>query len=517
MVRKSFIVLLALLFSTAFLGAADKVDIYFFYSKSCDHCEEIQKNILRPLVEQYSDVLELEEFEIEDNMDNYEKLIDMEVQYGDEGNTIPVTFVGDSVFGGEEDFVPYVKRLIAAARKKKAVAAADTALKKPEAVAVVDSTPVERVAKPEETPRYPVFLAYFWEPGCQHCSRVTYDLELLEKRHPTLVVRDWNIEKKEAKRYAEALAMRLDVPERLHLATPAIFLIDTAFIAEQISFRAVDEAISRLEKIPDTDTVWSFSEEEIEKADEVIIKRFRSLEAAPVIAAGLLDGLNPCAFGAIIFFITFLTVVKRKKSEIFWVGVAFTFSVFFTYLLIGAGFLRFLQALPFLKTFARWVYLVMSVVVVGLGLLSIFDFFRSLKGEYGDMVLQLPDSLKNRIHRVIISENEPRARRNIIFAAITTGFLVSVLELACTGQVYLPTIIYVMGAPGLKTKAYLFLILYNLMFIVPLVAVFAVVFWGTTSEQLTNFLKRNTPIIKLLTAGIFFAMAFFMWRTVLGA
>ncbi|MCD6502030.1 hypothetical protein J7L01_05465, partial [bacterium] len=173
MVRKSFIVLLALLFSTAFLGAADKVDIYFFYSKSCDHCEEIQKNILRPLVEQYSDVLELEEFEIEDNMDDYEKLIDMEVQYGDEGNTIPVTFVGDSVFGGEEDFVPYVKRLIAAARKKKAVAAADTALKKPEAVAVVDSTPVERAVQPEETPRYPVFLAYFWEPGCQHCSRVT--------------------------------------------------------------------------------------------------------------------------------------------------------------------------------------------------------------------------------------------------------------------------------------------------------------------------------------------------------
>ena len=476
------------------------------------------QEIIRPMADEFSDYFEVTKFEIEDNNENYEKLIELEGIYGDENNEIPVIFVGDSVYGGEEDFVPYLKGLIETARKADSsdVDVIENVVSVVEVEAVEDKVVDQRRDEPDSVENYSVFLAYFWETGCQHCSRVVLDIQLLKERHPTLEVRDWNIDSKAAKQFAEALAIRHGVDELLQLATPSVFFHDTALITDQISFRALDEAITRLEKIPNTDTVWNFTEEELSAADDVIVERFRGLEAAPVILAGLLDGLNPCAFGAIIFFVTFLTVVKRRKREIFWVGVAFTVSVFLTYILIGAGFLRFLQALPFLKTFARWVYIITGVMVVGLGILSIYDFIRGLKGEYGDMLLQLPDKLKKRIHRVIISENEPRTKRNTIVAAATTGFLVSLLELACTGQVYLPTIIYVMGAPGLKAKAYLYLLLYNFMFIVPLIIVFIVVFFGTTSEQLSRFLRKNTPAVKLLTACIFFAMAFFMWRTVLG-
>ncbi|MCK5832462.1 hypothetical protein KAH81_02220 [bacterium] len=516
------LILLSLTLSTAFAG---RVTLNFFYSLSCEHCAEVKEEILEPAMEKYPELLDISFYEIEENIDNYEKLIEMEEEIGKTGNEIPVIFLGDSVFGGEEEFLPYLTKLLIQAEKsskpdkapsEEIKAIPTTSIQTTNAVSPKQDT-VTKIHTEIDTLQYPVFLAYFWETGCQHCSRVTYDLQLLKERHPTLEVRDWNTDEKKAKLYGEALALRFGIEERLHLATPSVFLVDTAFISEQISFRAIDEAISRLEKTQGLDTVWNFSDDELASANQVIVERFRGLEAAPVIAAGLLDGLNPCAFGAIIFFVTFLTVVERKKREIFWVGVAFTTSIFLTYLLIGAGFLKFLQALPFLQTFAKWVYVITGVLVVGLGLLSIFDFFRSLKGQYSDMVLQLPDKLKKRIHHVIIAENEPRARRNIIIAAASTGFLVSILELACTGQVYLPTIIYVMGAPGLKAKAFLFLVLYNLMFIVPLIIVFAVVFYGTTSEQLTNFLKRNTPIIKLLTAVIFFTMAFFMWRTVLGS
>ncbi len=492
--------------------ADEGVILHFFYSKSCEHCAEVREKKLEPMQKKYAESLKVVEFEIEDNMANYEKLIEMEELFGRTGNEIPVVFLGDSVFSGTEDFTPYLNKLMAGGKPSPSAQTAhsvaiDSSLAAPETH--------DSIAEIEVDKKYPVFMAFFWERGCQHCDRVTYDIQLLKKRHTTLVVKDWDVEDKTAKQYAEALAIRLGVEEKLHLATPAVFLADTAFITDAISFHALDSAISRLETIPDGDTVWVFSEDELEAADKFIVDRFRKFEIAPVIAAGLLDGLNPCAFGAIIFFITFLTVVKRKRREIFWVGVSFTLSVFFTYLLVGAGFLRFLQALPFLQTFARWVYIITGVLVVVLGIISIYDFFRSLKGNYGDMLLQLPDNLKSRIHNVIIAENQPRAQRNTVIAAISTGFLVSVLELACTGQVYLPTIIYVMGAPGLKAKAYLFLTLYNLMFIVPLAVVFAVVFFGTTSEQLTKFLKKNTPIIKLLTACIFFTMAFFMLRTIL--
>ncbi len=512
--HKYVLTIIILITFVSALFSSQRIDVYFFYSKSCEHCEEVRENFLPPIKRQYAANLVVRELEIEDNLDNYEKLLEMEEEYNDVGNEIPVVFIGDRVLGGdevEEQFLPYLKELLS---KIDVDTTPDTSTTEQPPISSADS--VEQPTEPQPTDKkYPVFLAYFWEPGCQHCARVTYDLQLLEKRHPTLIVKDWSIKEREAKRLAEALAFRLHVPEELHMATPAVFLSDTAFVANQISFRAIDEAITRLESVPDADTTWKATEEELETAEGRILTRFKGLELLPVLAAGLLDGVNPCAFGAIIFFVTFLTIVERKRREILMVGIAFTSSVFLTYFLIGAGFLKFLQVLPFIKTIARWVYVATGVLAIALGLLSIFDFFRSRKGQFGDMVLQLPDSIKKRIHKVIITENEPRARRNIILAAVSTGFFVSVLELACTGQVYLPTIIYVMGVPGLKAAAYFFLFLYNFMFIIPLVSVFAVVYYGTTSEELTGFLKRNTPVIKLLTALMFFAMAYFLWRTVL--
>ena len=517
--RKNILLIFAVILLAGTLCAGGRVTVHFFYSKSCEHCAEVLEEYFRPLSQEYSSVLILRILEIEEDLSNYEKLIEMEEEFGDEGNEIPVVFVEDSVFGGDEieRLKPYLAALLESASSKSAgKSPADTS--KTAAAAPAD-TPEEIAETAEEATtkadRVPVTLAFFWEPGCEHCQRVTYDLELLKERHPTLIVRDWNIDEREAKKLNEALSIRRDVPQKKHLTTPAIFLADTFFITDGISFRAIDEAVSRLEKSITGDTVWNIPEEELIAAGEAIRSRFKGLQVAPVIGAGLIDGVNPCAFGAIIFFVTFLTVVERKKKEILAVGVAFTLSVFLTYLLIGAGFLRFLQALPFLKTIAHYVYIATGVLAIALGIISLFDFFRSMKGDFGGMVLQLPDKLKKRIHKVIISENEPRARRNIVIAAISTGFLVSILELACTGQVYLPTIIYVMGAPGLKAKAYLFLLLYNLMFILPLVGVFALVYLGVTSDQLTKFLKRNTPIIKVLTALVFFAMAFFLWRTVL--
>ncbi|RKZ28334.1 hypothetical protein DRQ36_10600 [bacterium] len=515
--RKSSLIIAFLFIMINALYSGQRVDVYFFYSKSCEHCQEIRENLLPPIKKEHSANLVIRELEIEDDINNYEKLISMEEEYGDEGNEIPVIFIGDRVIAGDEieaEFLPYLEELLAEIEKGEELKPEPT-----ETTEIAEKEPIGKPKRPSTKPEpkkiYPVFMAYFWEPGCQHCQRVTYDLQLLKNYHPTLIIKDWNIKKRDAKLLAEALSLRLMVPEELHMATPAIFLSDTAFVTDQISYRAIDEAITRLEKVPDADTVWKATAEELAEADRVIMSRFKGLHMIPVLAAGLLDGVNPCAFGAIIFFVTFLTVVERKRKEILMVGVAFTLAVFFTYFLIGAGFLKFLQTLPFIKTVARWVYIGTGVFAVALGLLSIFDFLRSRKGEFGDMVLQLPDKLKKRIHRVIIAENEPRARRNIVIAAVTTGFFVSILELACTGQVYLPTIIYVMGAPGLKTKAYFFLLLYNLMFIIPLVVVFAVVYYGTTSEQLTAFLKRNTPLVKLLTALMFFAMAYILWRTVL--
>ena len=127
------------------------------------------------------------------------------------------------------------------------------------------------------------------------------------------------------------------------------------------------------------------------------------------------------------------------------------------------------------------------------------------------MKLQLPDFLKKRIHKVI---REKTKAKNYIIAALCAGFIISLLELACTGQVYFPTIIFMTSVPSLHFMAKFYLILYNLMFITPLVIIFLIVYYGISSLQLTDFMQRHTQSIKLLTSIFFFILASILILTI---
>ena len=120
------------------------------------------------------------------------------------------------------------------------------------------------------------------------------------------------------------------------------------------------------------------------------------------------------------------------------------------------------------------------------------------------MRLKLPARLRRWINCTI---REGAGLRAFVPVTFVTGAVISIIELACTGQVYLPTIIFVLGVPGLQVRAGLYLVLYNLMFILPLVVVFGLAYFGTTSQQLGLFIHRRAASIKLITAGLFVLLA----------
>jgi hypothetical protein len=120
------------------------------------------------------------------------------------------------------------------------------------------------------------------------------------------------------------------------------------------------------------------------------------------------------------------------------------------------------------------------------------------------MRLKLPTRLRRWINRVIREGARMRAFVPVTFVA---GVVISVIELACTGQVYLPTILFVLSVPKLQVQAGVYLVLYNLMFVLPLVVVFLLAYFGTTSQQLGLFIHRRAATIKLATAGLFVLLA----------
>ena len=131
-------------------------------------------------------------------------------------------------------------------------------------------------------------------------------------------------------------------------------------------------------------------------------------------------------------------------------------------------------------------------------------FLKALQGKIDDMALNLPHSLRMRINAVI---RKGRGIQAFFVGSFATGVVVSFLELACTGQVYLPTIIFVVSQPELRGRAFAFLALYNLLFILPLVVVFVLAYYGTGSKQLTRFLQQRAAAVKIGMALLFAALA----------
>ena len=115
-----------------------------------------------------------------------------------------------------------------------------------------------------------------------------------------------------------------------------------------------------------------------------------------------------------------------------------------------------------------------------------------------------------RINRVI---RQGLSTRRLLIGSLSVGFLVSLLESLCTSQVYLPTIVFVVRSPGMRADAIAYLVLYNLAFIAPLVALLAVAFWGTSSEKLGQLLRRHLGLVRLGMACLFAALGVLVFAT----
>ncbi len=94
---------------------------------------------------------------------------------------------------------------------------------------------------------------------------------------------------------------------------------------------------------------------------------------------------------------------------------------------------------------------------------------------------------------------------------MTAGVIVSLLESACTGQVYFPVIAGLVRDSATRTRGVLVLLWYNFLFILPLLGVFGAAFFGVGSDRIAAFARRRFGLTKVLLAIVFFRMAFWMW------
>lgn len=227
----------------------------------------------------------------------------------------------------------------------------------------------------------------------------------------------------------------------------------------------------------------------------------------PVFLAGLIDGVNPCAFATLVFFISFLSIQGRTKREILITGILFTLSVFLAYFLLGFGLLNAIRLIIDTSSIRFILKLIVSLVTGIFLILSLRDFYLARSGRFDEITLQLSLPMKKKLHRVIRQNNG----KTLLFGGvIITGFTVSIIELACTGQVYLPTIAYMIQT-DFSTLGIRSLLIYNAGFILPLIGVFGAVYAGLSSSALSRFFTGKIHYAKLMLSGLFMFLAVTIW------
>ena len=200
-----------------------------------------------------------------------------------------------------------------------------------------------------------------------------------------------------------------------------------------------------------------------------------------VIVTALIDSINPCAIGVMILLVSLMISNSKLKPKMLWYGSIYIFSVFLTYLLAGLGLIAVFQNIPLWVS--EYIAIVVGTVIVAGGIIEIKDFF-----WYGQGIsLAIPPERSKQIKQKL----EKISTWGVIFL----GAFVAAVELPCTGGPYLA--ITLLLSQNFNFTAFLLLVFYNIIFVLPLIVILFAVMLGTKAQDLAKWKQASRAYMRL--------------------
>ncbi len=354
-----------------------------------------------------------------------------------------------------------------------------------------------------------VKLDIFFSPGCTECERVKKEVfPELESQFEGFYDLAWH-----DMTQSDTIPLLVAYQERCKSTENgrvSMVVDHTAFLSgyETIStglFDRVNEALLQRQapgwKLADPPAL-----QDKQSSTAVVQKRAKALTVSVVAAGGLLDGFNPCAISTLIFFMSVLTVAKATRRTRLLVGVSFIGASFVVYMALGLGFLFALRQTPNFPVVKKVIEIALGLCMIPLAVLSFRDAFRFRKTQRpDDVTLQIPKKIKDRIHSFM---NSRLGVGGPILGGLVTGAGVTILESVCTGQSYVPVLMYMVKQESANWSYWvLLLVIYNLLFVLPLAVVFFTFHRGMQLKSLISWSRNNLVVVKILLGIFFTAMA----------
>lgn len=210
-----------------------------------------------------------------------------------------------------------------------------------------------------------------------------------------------------------------------------------------------------------------------------------------VVVSSLVDSINPCAFSILIVSIIFLFGIGKTRENIFKYGIAYILGIFLVYLLIGLGIMQVLHIFNVPHFMSK----------LGAGLLILFGVINILETVFPKFPIKfaIPHSAHSKMNELVMKVSLP--------AMVALGALVGLCEFPCTGGPYL-TVIGLLHDSRTYWSGTVYLLLYNLIFILPLVIILLIASNRNLVDKVQDFQKSNKKYMKIVAGFIMIVLAF---------
>lgn len=214
-----------------------------------------------------------------------------------------------------------------------------------------------------------------------------------------------------------------------------------------------------------------------------------------VVLSALIDSINPCAIGIFILIVSVILGSGKSTKRLLLLGGAYIFAIFTTYLAAGLGLIYVFSELPIVVV--EYLTIAISLMVIVAGVLEIKDYFWYGKGPS----LHIPKRSTRKIQKM-------SSHATAIISVVLLGIFVAAIELPCTGAPYLAIITIL--RTDFNTTTLLTMVLYNLLFVVPLIIILIMVATGTKTAAIVSWKEDNKAAMRLMTGLLLAALGWIL-------
>ncbi len=356
-----------------------------------------------------------------------------------------------------------------------------------------------------------VTIYFYWGMGCHNCKEADRFLKGLSQKYPQIKIESYEVwNNTENSRLFSSMANAYGIKVEV---VPTIFIGNfepfVGYINDETTGKSLELAVKHcidfgcidpFEKTQNLLNHKIIPKTNIPASDHSIItlpflgkidSSKVSLPVLTVIIAGL-DGFNPCSFFVLLILLSILGHAHSRKIMLLIGGIFIFFSglIYFAFMSAWLNLFLILGQIKEITIFA-------GIIALLIALINIKDFFYFKKG----ISLTIPDKAKPRIYelaRKIVNES---SRPAMITGTMILAFTANIYELLCTA-----------GFPMVYTRAltlndiskysyYIYLIFYNLIYVIPLMFVVIIFSISIGKRKITEWQGK---ILKLISGVMMF-------------